>query len=56
MKHILATLAFYSAHSGLQSFAKDRATVRAIRSLESRGFLSVSWATHQAQFTGKVFA
>lgn len=55
MKHILATLAFYAAHSGWQSFTSP-ATRSAVRSLEQRGFLEVSWATKQARFTGKVFA
>ena len=57
MKHVLATLAFFANHPGLHSFnRKNRATVRAVRSLEKRGFLSVSWETGQAEFTGKTFA
>lgn len=57
MKTILATLAFYAAHPGWQSFdSRHRGTVRAVRSLAARGFLELSAATHQARFTGKVFA
>lgn len=55
MKHILATLAFFATHSGWQSFT-SRPTASAVRSLEQRGFLEVSWVTKQARFTGKVFA
>ena len=55
MKHILATLAFFAKHEGLHTFARTPAMVRAVRSLEKRGFLEVSWETSQARFTGKVF-
>ena len=56
MGHILATLAFFAKYPGRHAFARDRATVAAIRSLERRGFLVVDWPTRTAEFTGKVFA
>ncbi len=57
MKHILATLAFYSAHAGLHSFSKTcRATRNAVKALERRGYLKVHWQFNQAEFTGKVFS
>jgi hypothetical protein len=56
MKNILATLAFYARHNVRHSFAKDRSTVRAIRSLERAGFLTVDWPSRTAFFTGKVFS
>ncbi len=53
----LATLAFYAAHPGWQSFDKrDRNTVRAVHRLTCLGFLELSEGTNQARFTGKVFA
>jgi hypothetical protein len=52
MKHILNTLAFYAANSGLHSFSKThRPTRRAIKALEKRQMLHVSWETSQAEFT-----
>lgn len=54
MKHILNTLAFYAVHPGLQSFSRtDRATRRAVKSLEKTGHLRVSWETNQAELTNK---
>ncbi len=56
MKHILSTLAFFASNKGLHSFSRSsRPTRRAVKSLERRGFLKVSWDTNQAEFTGKVF-
>jgi hypothetical protein len=56
MKHILNSLAFFANNKGLQSFSKTcRATRRAIKSLENKGYLKVSWETNQAEFTGKMF-
>lgn len=52
MKNIIHAFSFFSRAPGLHAFAKDRATVAAIRSLERRGALTVSWNTHQAEFTG----
>ena len=56
MKHVLATLAFFSKYPGRHAFARDRATAKAVRSLESRGYLSVDWPTRTATFTGKTSA
>jgi hypothetical protein len=50
----LATLAFFATYPGIHSFHKDNTPQ--IKSLESKGFLKVSWKTMQAEFTGKVFA
>lgn len=56
MKNILSTLAFYASNPGWQTFAKKHFQINAIKSLEKRGFLEVSWGTSQARFSGKVFA
>jgi len=57
MKNMLSTLAFYAKYNNSwQSFSKyDRATKRAIWSLQKRGFLEVNQFS-QARFTGKTFA
>lgn len=56
MKHTLATLAFYATHGKLHSFDKtNKQTRRAVKTLERLGYLKVSWATSQAEHTGKVF-
>jgi hypothetical protein len=56
MKHILVTLAFFASNEGLHSFAKNKQTLNAVKSLEKRRYLKVYWDTFQAEFTGKVFA
>ena len=57
MKHVLATLSFFSKYQGLHGFnRRSRSTVRAIKSLEKQGYLRVFWDTDQAAHTGKVFA
>ena len=55
MKHILRTLAFYSACEGWHSYnVKCRCTVRAVRSLEKRGYLETN-EFNQARKTGIVW-
>lgn len=56
MKHILSTLAFYAKYPGWQSYNRRcRSTVRAVKSLASKGYLELSEGTGQARFTGKTF-
>ncbi len=56
MKNILAVLAFYVKLPGWHSFnSKNRATVRAVKSLEKLGYLELNKFS-QARHTGKIFA
>ena len=57
MHHILAILSFYAKYPGWHGYDRRcRQTVRAIRSLERRGYLEVIPRSHTARHTGKVFA
>jgi len=57
MKNILSTLAFYVSVKERHSYnPKDKATVRAINSLEKQGYLHVNRAFNQAIWTGKTIS
>ena len=55
-RYLLSTLAFYAKHGALHSFDSLPVTVKAVKTLESEGYLIVDWNTKQAQYTGKVWS